>query len=137
MIVDRFKKIVPFRVAVQIIVALNIAVILFHILVMLQVIPMDVIWGGRLESEPEMYVFESASIIINGLLIAIVLAKKKSVQFAKRHAAINACLWVFVVLFLLNTLGNIVAETTVETLVATPLTLLLAILCFRMVIERK
>jgi hypothetical protein len=134
--VDKFKKIIPFGVAVQIIVALNISVILFHILVMLQVIPMDVIWGGRLESEREMYVFESASIIVNGLLIAIVLAKKKSVQTGKRHVVINAALWAFVVLFLFNTLGNTVAKTTVETLVATPLTLLLAILCFRLAIER-
>ncbi|MEN9442639.1 MAG: hypothetical protein RLZ33_2716 [Bacteroidota bacterium] len=40
--------------------------------------------------------------------------------------------WLFFVLFSLNTLGNLFAETLTETLIFTPLTILLAVLSLRL-----
>jgi len=131
-----FRTIIPFSAAAATVTLLNVIVIAFHILVMTKVIPFDMVWGGRLQSVNEMYLFESVSIGVNALLIGIVQLKKKAVQNARRHNVINFILWIYIALFLLNTVGNLVAIQTIETLIATPLTLLLSILCLRLAIER-
>jgi hypothetical protein len=131
----KWLSFIPFATAASIIVMLNFAVIAFHVLVLLKIVPMDVIWGGRLESEREMYVFESVSIAINALLITTVLLKRRAVQASTPHRIIDSLLWIFVAVFLLNTIGNLAAESSMETLIASPLTLVLAVLCCRMAVE--
>lgn len=84
-----------------------------------------------------MYVFESVSILINCLLIFIVLIKGSLIKSRIPIKIINGLLWFFVVLFALNTLGNLTSESNLETYIATPLTFILAILCWRIAIEPK
>ena len=90
------------------------AVIVFHILVILKVIPYDIAWGGRLSNDQEMYVFETVSIGINLLLGWVVLMKCDLVRFKFSSRIVNTILWVFFVLFILNTVGNIVAVSNLE-----------------------
>ena len=118
------------------IIILNLAVIAFHLLVLTGIIPFNIVWGGRLEAENEMYIFESVSILINLLLVLTVLIKINRINAGAKHKMVNAILWVFVILFVLNTIGNLTSETTLETYIATPLTLLLACLCARVALER-
>ena len=90
------------------------AVIVFHILVVLKVIPYDIAWGGRLSNDQEMYVFETVSIGINLLLGWVVLMKCDLVRFKFSTRIVNTVLWIFFVLFILNTVGNIVAVSNLE-----------------------
>ncbi len=90
------------------------AVIVFHILVILKVIPYDIAWGGRLSNDQEMYVFETISIGINLLLGWVVLMKCDLVRFKFSTRTVNTILWIFFVLFILNTVGNIVAVSNLE-----------------------
>jgi hypothetical protein len=90
------------------------AVIVFHILVVLKVIPYDIAWGGRLSNDQEMYVFETVSIGINLLLGWVVLMKCDLVRFKFSTRIVNTVLWIFLVLFILNTVGNIVAVSNLE-----------------------
>lgn len=120
--------------ATRAIITLNLAVIGFHVLVLTQVIPYTIVWAGKLETEKEMYVFETLSILINLILIAAVRAKTKAIKTNSSQTIINGVLWLFVIVFALNTLGNLTARTSIETYVATPLTFLLALLCWRVAI---
>jgi hypothetical protein len=104
------------------------AVMIFHLLVIAQVIPYTVVWAGRLGSVEEMYVFELLSIAVNTLLLGVLLLKAGFIKNIFPQRLLNGILWFFLVLFALNTLGNLTAATAFEKFVFTPLTLLSAIL---------
>jgi hypothetical protein len=112
-------------------------VIAFHILVLAQIIPFDIVWGGRLQNASEMRCFEGVSILVNVLLILVIIIKGKYVQLAVSRKLINGILWMFVLLFALNTIGNLFSKATIETLIFTPVTLISAILCYRIAREKK
>jgi hypothetical protein len=93
---------------------LLLAVILFHLCIISKLIPYDIAWGGRLQSDTEMYLFETVSIMINLFLAGILLMKANYVKFQFREKGINTVLWIFLAIFILNTLGNIFAKTSFE-----------------------
>ena len=41
--------------------------IVFHLLVIIQIIPSSIVWGGRLTNQQELFIFESISIVLNVL----------------------------------------------------------------------
>ena len=93
---------------------LLVAVMLFHLSIMLTIIPYEITWGGKLKSTEEMYVFETVSMIINLFLFTILLIKGRFLKQLLSIKAINVILWVFFALFGLNTIGNALAETNFE-----------------------
>ncbi|MFO0507892.1 MAG: hypothetical protein ACK5YS_03380 [bacterium] len=86
----------------------------FHSCILLKIIPYDITWGGRFQNDQEMYVFETTSIAINLFLIWILLMKGDFVQYKFPVKVIHVILWIFVVVFTLNTVGNIFAKTLLE-----------------------
>lgn len=88
--------------------------LLFHFGIVFKIIPYEIVWGGRLQSDQEMYVFESISIALNLLLALLLLAKVNLIAVNLPEKVINFGLWAFVGLFALNTIGNLLAETTFE-----------------------
>jgi hypothetical protein len=100
--------------AIKILVGITAAAIFFHLLILVKIIPYQITWGGRLKSDSEMYIFESLSILINGFYIYVLLQKGNFIRRAFGQRAISTILWVFFALFVLNTLGNLVAETNFE-----------------------
>lgn len=93
---------------------LLVAVMLFHLSIMLTIVPYGITWGGKLKSVEEMYVFETVSMIINLILFTVLLIKGRSLKQIISSKAINIILWVFFALFVLNTIGNALAETNFE-----------------------
>ena len=55
--------------SIKIFLGLLFSVILFHICIIIKIIPYNIAWGGRLTNDNEMYVFESISILINVFFI--------------------------------------------------------------------
>jgi hypothetical protein len=86
----------------------------FHSCILLKIIPYDITWGGRLQNDQEMYVFETTSIAINLFLIWTLLMKGDFVTYKFPVKVIHIILWIFVVVFTLNTIGNIFAKTIFE-----------------------
>lgn len=112
-------------------IALLSVVMLFHILVLVGIIPFGVTWGGRLNNVEEMYVFETISLAVNLFLIVVLLLKG---QFIKNQIAakwLNGIIWLFAILFALNTVGNLFAKASVEMIAGGLLTFVSAILCYR------
>ena len=89
-------------------------IIVFHSCILLKIIPYEITWGGRLQNDQEMYVFETASIAINLFLIWILLMKGDFVTYKFPVKVIHVILWIFVMVFVLNTIGNIFAKTLLE-----------------------
>jgi hypothetical protein len=128
-------KKITFAVAYKLILWILSLVILFHLLVLVQIIPYTIVWGGNIHSYEQMLVFESLSILINLLIIFLVYTKVKNVHLQRKSKLVNAFLWFFAALFFLNTLGNLTAQSSIELIIATPITLLLAVLSWRMAVE--
>ena len=121
---------------IKILLGILISVIIFHICIIMKIIPYNIAWGGRLTNDNEMYVFESISILINLFLSWLLLMKGEFVQFKFPDNTVNLILWIFFGLFILNTVGNIFAKTNFEKLFAL-LTGLSAILIWNILKHKK
>jgi len=78
--------------------------LVLHICILLKIIPYNIIWGGRLKSDKEMYQFEIVSIFINLIFLFIILVQSNvilTIEFPKN--IITIILWIMTVLFLFNT----------------------------------
>jgi hypothetical protein len=104
--------------AIKILLGLVSIVIFLHLLIMLKIIPYKIAWGGRLQNDEQMYIFETLSIIINLLLSFILLMKGRYIQLKFKEKTLNIVLWIFLMLFILNTVGNLFARTNFEKLFA-------------------
>ncbi|MCR6642949.1 MAG: hypothetical protein NVV82_29150 [Sporocytophaga sp.] len=102
------------KTAIKIMLGFLVFVMLFHLSIIVKLIPYEITWGGRLKNDTEMYVFETISMLINLLLFSILLIKGAYVKAFISQKVVNIILWIFIILFGLNTIGNIFAETYFE-----------------------
>ena len=127
---------IDIKLAASMMMAFLSCVVVFHLLVLSGVVPYDLVWGGRLENATQMYVFETVSITINLAIIVVVGIKGGYIKPFLPSNVVTFLLWVLAILFALNTVGNLFAESKVEMILFTPLTLISAVLFYRMAIER-
>lgn len=102
------------KTAIKTMLYLLTVVILFHLCIMLKIVPYEITWGGRLKNDSQMYIFETISILINLFLFLILLIKGTYLKEYMPMKIVNIILWLFLILFGLNTLGNILAKTNFE-----------------------
>jgi hypothetical protein len=126
-------KLVTKKQALKIMQGLLIAVVIFHLSIITRLIPHDIVWAGKLKTVQEMYTFEAVSIAINLFLITLLMLKERSVNSSRADKVLNVFLWLFILLFAANTIGNLMAKTLFEKLVFTPLTFLFTLLLWRIV----
>jgi len=101
----------------------------FHVMIMSGVIPYDIVWAGKLKSHDEMIRFEAVSIFINSVMLFVFVMKYRLLRNERSNRIIDIIIWIFAAFFLLNTVGNLFSESTLELILGTALTLLSAILC--------
>ena len=128
---------IPFRIALAFLLTLLSSVFIFHFLVMLKIIPYTIVWAGKIENDTQMYQFESVSILINVILFSAILIKGQIVPWNVNPKIIQVILYIFVVIFALNTIGNLFAKMNLETYIFTPLTFISAFLCLRIALEKS
>ena len=112
---------------INILTGITVLATIFHLLILVRVIPYEITWGGRLKTVEEMYVFETISILINSFFIFILLQRGEYIRYFLGKKTVNIVLWIFFTIFALNTIGNVFAETNFEKYFAI-LTLINAIL---------
>lgn len=128
------KRILPFYFTARALVIIFSLVMIFHLLALIGIIPADILWGGRMKTTSERIVFESISLCLNAVMLITVCHKANWWNWKLNQKLIQVILWVMVVLFIANTLGNMMAINSLETLIFTPITFVLALLSFRLVI---
>lgn len=107
-------------------------IIVFHLGIIVKVIPYDIAWGGRLKDDNDMYVFELISVFVNLILVAILMIKQGRLKIQLKQKIVNAILWVFLFVLILNTVGNLLSKTTFERVFSVA-TLVLALLIWNIV----
>ena len=130
-------KKIPFQLAVNITTALLLLVLIYHMLIITSIIPYEAAWGGRLKTREDMLRFETVSLLVNSLLLAVVSIKAGRLKLKVPTRAVTILLWFFVGLFALNTVGNLASTSFWEMVIFTPMTALLSVLFARMAVERK
>ncbi|PJZ84844.1 hypothetical protein [Leptospira harrisiae] len=120
-------------IASKILIVLFSITMIFHITALLQIIPHQYLWGGRLSSVEEMYVMESVSLLVNGFFLWVSFLYIRYVNQRLVPLWIRIVFGFVGIIFLLNTIGNLVAVTDLETLLATPVTTFLTVICFSLV----
>ncbi len=101
--------------------------LVFHLCILLKVIPYSIVWGGRLKTDTEMYRFETVSILINLVFLLIALAQSPFLIIDLPNTVLTILLWVLAALFLFNTFGNALSKNKLEQIIFTPITVLLTI----------
>lgn len=119
---------------IKILIGITVSAIILHVLILLKVIPYDIAWGGRLETDLEMYTFEIFSIFISLFFIYVLAQKGNFIKAVFSEKTQSVILWIFFGLFVLNSIGNIFAQTTFEKWFAL-VTLLNAFLLWRIIMK--
>lgn len=104
----------PKKIYINTLLLISALVTVFHLLILVRLIPYEITWGGKLKTVEEMYVFETLSILINLFFVFILLQKGEYIRYVMGRKTVNIILWIFFVLFTLNTIGNLFAETNFE-----------------------
>jgi len=131
------SKLLTEKVSIYSLLCILSLVIVFHLLVLSGIIPFQIVWGGRLTSHAQMVQFESVSIALNGVMLAIVAVRANLLKLRIQPGIITVALWAMCVLFLLNTVGNLLSTNTFEMVAFTPLTLILSLCCCRLALNKK
>ncbi|WNS77947.1 hypothetical protein RRU94_05590 [Domibacillus sp. DTU_2020_1001157_1_SI_ALB_TIR_016] len=131
------KTVLGTRMAGNIILAINTAALFMHILILLNILPYDFVWGGRLKSQEDLIIFEAISILVQTVFILIVAVKLGYFLKGRFKKIINVGLWTMCGIMVLNSAGNAASNSDLEKLLMTPLTVLLALLVFRLAIEKE
>ena len=108
------RSILKNNTSINILLVSLVAVILFHLFIIAKIIPFEYAWGGRIKNDFEMYVFETISLPVNLFLGVVLLIKAGYVKpyFSKKY--IDFILSLFLILIVLNTVGNLMANTNFE-----------------------
>jgi hypothetical protein len=130
------KKLISMNVASKIIITINTIALFMHVLILLKILPSDFVWGGRLKNEGDLIIFESISIFVQIVFILIIGVKAGYVFKGKFKRIVNVGTWIMFGLMVLNTIGNLASKSDLETMLMTPLTIVLALLVFRLAIEK-
>lgn len=113
------------------------ALAVFHVLVLAGLVPADIVWGGHVEEGPASRVGPEIGALILSLLFMLVIAVRLGYVGTDRHRKqVTGGVWVIFAYLALNTVGNMLAQSSVETLIFTPLTLLMALLALRLAVEK-
>ena len=130
------KNLISLKQATVIIIGLMSIMLIFHTLVLIAIIPYDIVWAGKINSEVNKKKLEIISILVNAFAILILLLHAGYIQNNISVKIFKVIIWLFVILFSLNTIGNLLAESQFELYFFAPLSFILAILCLRIVIDK-
>ncbi|MHA8097905.1 hypothetical protein VR479_01255 [Aquirufa aurantiipilula] len=129
------KKWISFKLSIQIFFGFIFLAILFHLLVMAGLVPPDIVWGGRLQSQDELIKMESISLFIL-VFMALIIAIKARWIFINITKVTDYVIWLIPLLFFLNNWGNLQALNAMERIIFTPITLVLTLTSLRIALEK-
>ncbi len=112
-------------------------VAVFHILVIIGVVPANVIWGGQIGNAPaNLIALELFALLMTALFAGIIAAKAGYINAGRFRKAVARGVWIVFAFFVLNTIGNFASGASAENWIFAPLTILLALCALRLAIER-
>jgi hypothetical protein len=107
----------------------------FHVVILLGFVPIENVWGGQIESRATLIIAEIVALLIVNLFMLIVAVRANYIQVNGYARLFGFGTWVMLAFFALNTVGNLAAETLLEKVIFTPVTLILVICAWRLTIK--
>ncbi len=126
---------IPFSTALVAAAFILSSMVLFHLVVLTGIIPFDMVWGGQLQSQQQVIVFESTSILFTSFIIFVVAMRAGWVKKIFARKLITISLFASTILFALSTLGNLLSLNSLEAIIFAPLSAILVILFIRIIFE--
>ncbi len=135
------KHIFSFRAATRWSLGLFGFFVVFHLAVILGIVlfdyaPVEYLWGGRMQTEQELLQFEILSLAIMAVCLLVVLLKARILDAARLMGVVNILMWALVLLFALNTFGNLLAVSLFEKFFSI-VTAAMMVLCLRLALGRS
>lgn len=118
---------IPHNVAVGGLLAAFVLLVVFHLLVLIGLLPSDIVWQSRINSFGQLLLLELLSLTILAGMISVVWQRK-----TRSNRPLRSAMWVISAFFALNTLANAVASNPFERFIFTPVTLVLMLLALRL-----
>jgi hypothetical protein len=112
-------------------------VFIFHFGVILGWIPNTIVWGGRIQTREQFLLLECISLLVNTAFLWIIAQRAAYVKSSLPLKGLKIVLWGMAGLYALNTLGNLMAITSLEKYLFTPLTFVSALLCVRLALGKE
>jgi hypothetical protein len=132
------KKLINTKTAGNVLLALFGLLVAFHIIILFNLLPSNVVWGGQVGGSPSsLRTLETISLIFTVLFAIVVAAKIGYIKVGKSSSVVNVLLWMVFAYLILNTAGNLASSSSFETLLFTPITIVAALLVFRLAIEKN
>lgn len=131
------KKLISARLAANILLVLLGLMTLFHLLMLVGVLPYDFIWGGGIGSRAEMVRMELIALAATILIMVVVALKVGYLRTVRYQHVVNTVMWLIFVYFLMNTIGNLLSASQREALVFAPLALVMAFCALRLALEKE
>lgn len=109
--------------------------IFFHMFVITGIVPAHIVWGGRAAND--LIPLEIISIALNSLFLIFALIMHGTIKVALKPVFMKVMLWLMSIVFTLNTIGNLLAKSSIETIIFTPVTALSSIFCVYLALNFK
>jgi hypothetical protein len=113
------------------------ALAIFHVLLLLGVVPADSVWGGRAgEQGPRLAVLEAAGLVLTVVFAGIVAAGAGYFGPRWTGRSVAVAMWIVFGYFSFNVLGNLVSTSVLERMVFTPVAVVMALLSLRLAMSK-
>jgi len=131
------RKFISAKLAGNIVLGIYGLVVIFHILVLAQVVPSNIVWGGQIGDDLQSLVaLETVALVVTAFFAVIVAAGVGHIKAERFRKFINIFLWIIFAYSLLNIVGNFASGTLAEKLVFAPISIVAAFLVFRLALEK-
>jgi hypothetical protein len=129
------KKLISAKLAGNILLFSLGLLLIFHLLVLLTIIPANIMWGGQANAG-NLVMLEIVAIAVTLFFGYVIAAKTGYVNAGRFAGAVLVLVWIIFAFLLLNTLGNLASGVSAENFIFAPITLLLALCALRLAIEK-
>jgi len=129
------KKLISAKLAGNVLLFSLGLLLLFHILVLLKIIPASIMWGGQANAG-NIVMLEIVALVVTLFFGYVIAAKTGYVQVGKFGGMVKILVWIIFLFLVLNTLGNLASGISAENFIFAPITLILALCALRLAIEK-
>jgi hypothetical protein len=133
---EKMKKFLNTKSSGNILIIFLIILIVFHVLVLMKIIPFEMLWGGQIKNSSSLFIYEGFAVFLTIIFLLIISMKIGYINPEKFVKVVNFGVWLVFVYFLMNTIGNFSSGITIEKWIFTPITIIMTILAFRLAIEK-
>ena len=124
------------RLAGITLIILMLLLLAMHVLIIFDVLPYDMVWGGQIDARSSVVRYEAAALIIMLLFLAMVTLRLGYIRANRLKKAAVVGTWIVFAYFVFNSVTNFASGVSTENLVFGPLSIAMALLSLRVAMSR-